>query len=623
MNRRISLLLACLLTLVLILGSPQAATAARLAAMPSGSPIGCLDSASVSDGRITVAGWTFDGDLIEETITIHIYIGAPAGSGTLLGAAVANTPRPDVESVFPGCGAAHGFSASFTTSFSGTQTVYVYAINAPGTAGGNTLIGSAKVTIPGPVNSFGNNPFGCCDSVSGGMGTVKVTGWAIDGDIPTAFADIQAYIGGPAGTGTLLGTTTASASRPDVGAAYPGVGDSHGFNTTFSTSRSGNQNVYVYALNLSGTPGVNKLLGSFTVNVREFPHGNPIGCADSVTVSGGTVSVSGWALDGDAVDKYVDIHAYIGGPAGQGILLGSTTANQPRPDVDEVFPGVGASHGFTASWNTDLYGSQTVYLYVINSQGTAGGNILLGTKTIKLRNSDLPTGNPAGCVDSITAEAGSVSVSGWAYDGDKPSGTVSIKVYIGGPAGTGTLLGTVLANGSRPDVNAAFPGCGNNHGFSATFSTVKTGTQTIYVYAINLSGTPGQDKLLRTVTVTFASDLQTELLRLVNEARVQNGLLPLTWSTSLGQSAEVRAREIVQLFSHTRPDGSEWYTVNPLVNGENIAAGYPSAQSVFDAWMDSPGHRANILRSYFTTMGSAYYYQSGTKYVHYWAQLFG
>jgi len=114
-----------------------------------------------------------------------------------------------------------------------------------------------------------------------------------------------------------------------------------------------------------------------------------------------------------------------------------------------------------------------------------------------------------------------------------------------------------------------------------------------------------------------------ELLSLVNAARAEAGVAPLAWSDSLHQSAQVRAAEIIQSFSHTRPDGSSCFTVNPLCHGENIAAGYKSVQEVFDGWMNSPGHRENILTDWFTIFGSGYVYQDGTRYRHYWVQLFG
>lgn len=114
-----------------------------------------------------------------------------------------------------------------------------------------------------------------------------------------------------------------------------------------------------------------------------------------------------------------------------------------------------------------------------------------------------------------------------------------------------------------------------------------------------------------------------ELFNLVNQARAENGLEPLSWSNGLAADAAVRAQEIVTSFSHTRPDGSDWWTVDPdLMYGENLACGQSTAQEVFNSWWASPGHRANILGDY-RTCGFALYYNGDAAYTYYWAQEFG
>ena len=114
-----------------------------------------------------------------------------------------------------------------------------------------------------------------------------------------------------------------------------------------------------------------------------------------------------------------------------------------------------------------------------------------------------------------------------------------------------------------------------------------------------------------------------QMLNLVNQARAAAGLVALTLSAPLNDAANIRAREQVQIQGHTRPNGESWHTVSPLAYGENVAGGHTSVQEVFDAWMNSEGHRANILRPEYRTLGVGYYYQAGTTYLHYWTQLFG
>ncbi|MDE5597609.1 MAG: CAP domain-containing protein, partial [Lachnospiraceae bacterium] len=86
-----------------------------------------------------------------------------------------------------------------------------------------------------------------------------------------------------------------------------------------------------------------------------------------------------------------------------------------------------------------------------------------------------------------------------------------------------------------------------------------------------------------------------EVLAQVNGARVESGLPELVWNGELAEAADIRAKEIEQIFSHVRPDGSEWWTVNDeVIYGENIARGYQNAESVMEAWMKSSEHKDNI-----------------------------
>ena len=119
-----------------------------------------------------------------------------------------------------------------------------------------------------------------------------------------------------------------------------------------------------------------------------------------------------------------------------------------------------------------------------------------------------------------------------------------------------------------------------------------------------------------------------EVLRLVNVERAKEGLQPLTMSnTALSAAAQVRAKELVSLFAHTRPDGTRCFTaldeqgVTYGWAGENIAAGYQTPEAVVSGWMNSPGHRANILNANFKELGVGYYYTT-SGYKHYWVQMF-
>ena len=92
-----------------------------------------------------------------------------------------------------------------------------------------------------------------------------------------------------------------------------------------------------------------------------------------------------------------------------------------------------------------------------------------------------------------------------------------------------------------------------------------------------------------------------QVVALVNAERKKINLPALTLSNSLNTAAQTRAIEITQSFSHTRPNGSSFATVLSENNisyrsaGENIAWGQKTPEEVVNAWMNSAGHRANIL----------------------------
>lgn len=128
--------------------------------------------------------------------------------------------------------------------------------------------------------------------------------------------------------------------------------------------------------------------GSPQGSINNVPTGNgtndPQGCVDSITAADGKVSVRGWTFDRDSLGTALDVHVYIGGPAGSNSAEGfAIKADTSRPDVNNVFPGVGENHGFDSAIATGKRGEQPVYIYAIN---TAGGtnNPLIGSGTVNI-----------------------------------------------------------------------------------------------------------------------------------------------------------------------------------------------------------------------------------------------
>lgn len=126
-------------------------------------------------------------------------------------------------------------------------------------------------------------------------------------------------------------------------------------------------------------------------------------------------------------------------------------------------------------------------------------------------------------------------------------------------------------------------------------------------------------------TAGFNTAFEAEVLRLVNSERAKYGISPLAQDKGASEVAHLRAKEIVQSFSHTRPNGSSCFTaakelgVSYASAGENIAYGYPTPQKVVEGWMNSDGHRKNILSSAFSKTGIGCYKSNG---VLYWSQFF-
>lgn len=116
------------------------------------------------------------------------------------------------------------------------------------------------------------------------------------------------------------------------------------------------------------------------------------------------------------------------------------------------------------------------------------------------------------------------------------------------------------------------------------------------------------------------SDYVDEVIRLINEERAAAGLPALKKNEELCKNAQLRAAEISSYFSHTRPDGTECFTAITVpygYAGENIAQGQLTPEEVMDCWMNSSGHKRNILSSNYTSVGVGY--DSSTNS---WVQMF-
>ncbi len=136
------------------------------------------------------------------------------------------------------------------------------------------------------------------------------------------------------------------------------------------------------------------------------------------------------------------------------------------------------------------------------------------------------------------------------------------------------------------------------------------------------------------VDVTNESSYAEQMLRLVNEEREKVGVSPLELDSTLTAAAQIRAKEIIEVFDHTRPNGKACKTVLEELGyegdyaGENISKGtFEEPESAMELWMDSKGHRENILNPDYKYLGVGSDFESESNglfddIVSYWVQIF-
>ncbi len=148
------------------------------------------------------------------------------------------------------------------------------------------------------------------------------------------------------------------------------------------------------------------------------------------------------------------------------------------------------------------------------------------------------------------------------------------------------------------------------------------------------SSNPSQSLPSRRVKISQMmgrGSVESELLRLTNIERQKVGLPALKLSSKLSKAAQSHAVDMSQnnYFNHTGKNGSSMSSRVNLVAyqysflGENIAAGRATADGTIRQWMNSSGHRANILNRNFTEIGFGYASSPRSEYTHYWVQVFG
>ena len=313
------------------------------------------------------------------------------------------------------------------------------------------------------------NPYGNVDSLRTGPSSVTVAGWTIDPDTDDPI-NIHVYVDGAFATGA-----TANLNRPDVGLAL-GHGSLHGFSATITGLAPGARQVCVYGINASF--GENSLISCSSVSGHS---GSPFGTIDSASGNSGVITLSGWSIDPDTTQP-VSVGLQVDGRPS-----GAIVANLSRPDVASAYPGYGDGHGFSATAGGIAPGAHAVCLVANNQGGGADTSIWCGTVTV-------PGGPPFGYVDTVSANFGTITTTGWIIDPDTNSPARAQLILDGVPQQV------IDSNLSRPDL-AAF-GFGALHGFSGSITGVSNGTHTLCVTGLNVGLGANTSVGCRSITVS-------------------------------------------------------------------------------------------------------------------------
>ena len=363
---------------------------------------GALDSAVGVAGGIQVTGWAVDPF---SKASAYVWVNVDGVGGPVR----ADNPLSWIEGLYPGYGQNHGFD-DVVAAKPGAHRVCVLQTNGTG-------LGCANVTVPASTRASGT-----IDSVTGSMGSINVTGWALD---TTSSARGYVWINVD-GVGRAHNVDL---DLPWTATVYPGTGTTHGFDVDIPSS-SGTHSVCAYGVDSA-------LLACRNVVVPP----NEVGAFESATGVIGGVSVSGWSLNQTTTSStyvWVTVDG-VGGPL---------RANQPSSSAASAYPKVTGPHGFAGVFPATP-GKRTVCI-----TGTSE-NRSYGCKTVTVPN------NEVGHVDSVTGVLGGITVSGWSLD-QTSSASTYVWVSIDG---NGAAL---KADKPLAWMDSYYPGVGPNHGFAAT-----------------------------------------------------------------------------------------------------------------------------------------------------------
>ena len=261
------------------------------------------------------------------------------------------------------------------------------------------------------------------------------------------------------------------------------------------------------------------------------------------------------------------------------------------------------AHAANLKWTS----TNTRVVTVKKGSGNKAALKAVGTGTASVRVT-LYNGRTATCKVTVKAMPTSVKISPTALTlGKGESYTIKENTNSGSYANAANLKWT----STNTRVVTVKKGSGNK----AVLKAVSEGTANVKLTLYN-----GKTAICK-VSVVDCSDvysaktdkdyysLSHKVYEIVNQERIKAGVKPLRFNDKVYKAAMIRAKECHKYFSHIRPNGKDCFTalseagVKQNYAGENIAVGFSSPKSVMEVWMQSIGHRSNILNPVFTDFG--------------------
>ena len=466
----------------------------RVVTVASNKPSGVLESVTGGEQSIAVKGWALDRDTTAATwYKVQVdSVGAVS--------ATADVKRADVAAANAGAGATVGFSRTISNVAAGKRTVSLWTQDKPGS--GWVKVAEKQTTVTAKPTATGAVQ-GAFESAKTGVGTIAVTGWAVD---PDTYAPVNYKVHLD---GVGIATGSASTARSDIAKRFPKWGSDTGLSRTLTGVAPGKHTVRVWYQDLPS--GKYRDFGSKTVTVPAPPStgatgrtGTVTGAFESATVGTNSIAVKGWAIDPDRYDPVkVKVHL-------DGVGARTGTADVVRTDLAAKTTGRTAKVGLALTLTGVSAGKHSVRVWY---QDLPSGKYKdFGSKTVTVagpkptpKPTSTPTPSPSGTgrtgtvygsFDAAVGGKGTVRITGWAIDPDT-SAPVKVKVHLDGVGAR-----TATAGATRTDVERVHPGWGSDVGLDTQLTGVAPGKHTVRLWYQDLPSGKYKDAGARTVTVS-------------------------------------------------------------------------------------------------------------------------